>query len=167
MKIYSLFLLSFLCFDALANNAFIPNHYRNRRAMNSFSALGWSDRQEASAVLQSSLEKKKDNGVNDDRTERNLFRSSIFYKISPELNFEAALLLLKANNEDLNPSAPEDEQISHGKILGLGYQLPGSSVAMGVQYLHTRTNLKEGSTNDKSHNRNEMVSVGRRPAFRK
>lgn len=117
-----------LCTEAFANNQFIPNYYKNRRTQNHLSALGWSDRKEASLEYESSKTQEKTNGVDSGKTDTTELSGNIFYRANENFNVEFV-----ASKEDEKPDA-SPTKVTNVWELGLGAQLSEIPMAFGLSY---------------------------------
>lgn len=116
------------CSQAFANNLFIPNYYKNRRLQNHYSALGWSERKEASLEYESSKMDATINGVDSGSTKTTDLEGNVFYRANENLNIEFSLSKEDEKEDGL------DTQTTNTWELGAGFQLSEMPLAFGVSY---------------------------------
>lgn len=153
-----IFVLAIFSFEALANNAIIPNHYRGRRVINTMAALGWGDRHEAGATLNHRSQKVKDGGADYSESKQTYATTQLFHRLDPKINFEGVLGYFISETDILSTTTPNSESTSKTAILGVGF-LPAENFAISAQYFHFRADNKS-SAGVKSHSRGETVILG-------
>lgn len=138
--------MSVLCAsEAFANNYFIPNYYRNRRFLNAYTAVGWSDRKEAGATYSIENTDNKSGGQKTSKVEESNLRAHTYYRTPMNLNVEAAILSTKQERESISFNSKDKHEIMSYN-LGLGYELTDSPLAFGLVLSHVNDKNKTSST---------------------
>ncbi len=159
MKMVMILLVGLFAVDAFANNLFIPNYYRNRRTINLMSAIGWSDRNEASVLLYADKTTTDTAGTPTNETNGHNSTLAVFRRLNDQINLETALLGGNTTSEDMNPSAPERKTTAFTGSVGLGYEFADAPVAFGISFLNLRANSESG-LGVKDHATHRFASAG-------
>src|SRR5437879_2054134 len=113
------------CFgiQALANNSFIPNFYRNRQDLNHFAALGWSDRHQVELTYFTETTAQDSDGVRSTDSNNSGPELQAFYRLPNKLNFELDGAFYKTNSDFSGFSTARSAQRTEtrGRI-GTGYE---------------------------------------------
>lgn len=131
--------------DAFANNSFIPNYYRNRREVNEYSAVGWSNRHEAGLHYDMAEGEGKTNSIKDEETEHTSFAPYVFYRAPMNLNIEGKITKGEEKDKPVPAAANTDTDIMDYH-LGLGYELEGTPMAFGLTYTSLDREFKNSGT---------------------
>lgn len=136
--------------DAFANNMFIPNYYRNRRAVNQFSAVGWSNRHEVGAHYTMGKSENTSNGTATSDDENSGFDLHTFYRTNMNLNIEATIDKNTTENSP-KPTGASTDTDHMDYHLGLGYEVEGMPWAFGLTYASEDADEEgTGGTDEKS-----------------
>lgn len=160
MKSLIAILVGVVCLEAGANNYFIPNHYRSRRAANVFSAVGWSDRKEATAVLKHNKDLTKRASIKREEDTSNSLEAATFYRVSPQWNIEGLVTYLASKEKEFNPSADGDQNTGKTFGLGVGYAFPEAPAVIAANIFHSRFDAKDGATDVRSHSWISSYNLG-------
>lgn len=133
MKKVILLAAVFLASEVYANNYFIPNHYRSRRTLNQFSAIGWSHRNEASLEYSKTESETKEDGEKIEEATESEYGPLAFYRLNENFNFEFQFLRSHENEEEVLTSTEESQKADTVRV-SLGYQPSTSSMAFGYSY---------------------------------
>ena len=130
-KSWLAFLVLFCSGEVFANNLFIPNYYRNRREVNQYSAIGWSNRNEAAVRYSVENNDVKTNGTKSSDNSETILYPHAFYRTPINLNIEAAVESASEERKSL-PGGAKRKIDGMGYHLGLGYEIADTPVAFGV-----------------------------------
>ncbi len=157
---FALILLSFfVASEVLANNFFIPNYYRNRRTPNNFSAIGWSDRHEASVEMKNDSSKEKEAGFTNRETDTKEMNGKVFHKLDSKLTLEAFFRQIDEEEENF-VFVDEDKTKTHLLSLGVGYELPTAPIALGVGIRNVKSQNEDQGTGLKSNSESKLLALG-------
>ncbi len=131
LRIIALSVILLCAGEAFANNYVIPNYYRNRRFLNSYSAVGWSDRKEVGLTHSIENTDAKNSGAKFSDEEEMRLRPHLYYRTPVNLNVEAAIVSSKEENKAL-PSGSKTKEEGMEYHLGLGYELTEAPVAFAL-----------------------------------
>lgn len=137
-------LLLFISAEAFANNQFIPNHYKNRREMNTYSAIGWSTRNEAGLKVNKADYETESGGTKISESDLFVAQPYLFYRVSPNFNLEMALGILSAENTDLTPTPSTTDTDGHVLQLNAGYEFTDQPIAVGLTFAKSQVEFSSG-----------------------
>lgn len=151
MRFIVFFTVIFCVSAAYANNLFIPNYYKNRRANNQYSAIGWSQRNETGLVVQTSDTKDSSGGVEEANQDTLSFTAHYYHRLNDSLNLEFAGDITDSEDENVTPAytlKTDSKSINSA----LGYQFEQVPVAIGASFGITQNNFETSlsSTNFES-----------------
>jgi hypothetical protein len=151
MKFVLTLLMLVTASEAFANNYFIPNHYRNRREVNHFTATAWSTRREVGLQYKMQEADIDQNGVKLSEWNTKGFRPYVFYKSDAGIGVDADLLRDRATIDDTSDNEDDSFDID-GLNVNAGYEVPGRPMAfsLGLRKLGTEFTDKPGTTTLKS-----------------
>jgi predicted porin len=147
---------------AHANNFFIPNHYRNRREPNVFSAIGWSDRREVggSLAIEKSERDYSNSNTADSKTDSKTFGPYVFYRFPMNLNLEAKYSIENSDKEYANVPSANREAKSGSGMISLGYEFTEIPMALSVRYNRTNNETKASGSTSATKAKDEIVDLG-------
>ncbi len=159
MKTVTIFVLLFLNVQAMANNYFIPNHYRGRRSVNTFTAIAWSDRHEVGAQAKHETEVSDRGGVKDGDNTNNTISPYIYENFGNGLKFEAQGVSGKSETTYVGDS--DQYNSNSGTILAsIGVEVPNHPIALSLGFGRSKSDYSGSSTGETSTNRFNFTTLG-------
>ncbi|MGZ3722072.1 MAG: hypothetical protein ACXVA9_04020, partial [Bdellovibrionales bacterium] len=134
--------------QAYANNSFVPNFYKNRKELNHFAALGWSDRHEVEVNYFTESSAIDVDGVRSTDSTISGPKLQGYYRLPNKINFEIDGALTKTDSalSGYSTARSSQDSTSRGRF-ATGYEFANIPLALGASY----QSLESNST-DTDHN---------------
>jgi len=143
------------------DNFFIPYYYRNRPAMDTFSAIGWSDRHLVNAEITHDWGEVDDHNGFDTNDFKYTSESLLgAYRLPNNLSFEASLFRNEEqDNLPLQSGRNEDFDTNEYHVAA-GYEFTGTPIALGVAYTNHREEVTSQNTGHITESTTHTASIG-------
>lgn len=159
MKALFLVLL-FSSTTVLANNYFIPNHYKGRRELNNFTATAWSERREINGYLQTANEETSEGSTKTEESKAKDLNARIYHRSTElPLTIEAGINILQAEVDDIANAEDIDRSANLINVSG-GYELKDLNMAVAASAVRARYESDYSPSNDSTSTNVNFVTLG-------
>lgn len=158
MKLISLVLVLLTAFEASANNAFIPNYYRNRREANDYSAIAYSQRKEAGLLVGAGTLKQETDGTKTLDSDILAVRPHSYYRVE-NVNMEVEYSTVRSDNKNVLTGDTIDINAA-GPLINVGFELPTTPIAVAISYDSDKTKFQNKTSGLKIDTDTRTLQMG-------